>query len=61
MDNLTSAYKTIEIELNSTTDNPIFDHTTNKVYEGGNFQATSISLAMETVRISLQHMGKLMF
>jgi phenylalanine ammonia-lyase len=55
------AHETLEIELNSTTDNPILDPKTGKVYHGGNFQGTSIAVAMENVRIGIQHIGKLVY
>ncbi|KAF5360014.1 hypothetical protein D9758_007598 [Tetrapyrgos nigripes] len=59
LEELTSARATIEIEMNSTTDNPIIDLENERNLGGGNFQGTSIALVMEKVRIGLQHLGKL--
>jgi phenylalanine ammonia-lyase len=47
--------------MNSTTDNPIFDVKNKVVVNGGNFQATSISLAMEQLRLVVYHLGKISF
>lgn len=55
------AHDVIQVELNSTTDNPIMDYKTGRIYHGGNFQATSIAVAMEQVRIAIQHIGKLVY
>lgn len=43
------------------TDNPLVDGETGTVHHGGNFQAMAISLAMDRIRLSLQHIGKLIF
>lgn len=51
----------ISTELNSTTDNPLFDVANNDIYSGGNFQAASVTSAMEKARGSLQMLGKLLF
>ncbi|KAF8312121.1 phenylalanine ammonium lyase, partial [Clavulina sp. PMI_390] len=61
MEDIVSAVKQIETECNSTTDNPLVDGETGTVHHGGNFQAMSISLAMDRVRLSLHHIGKLVF
>ena len=55
------ASRTVEIELNSTTDNPIFDATRDEIVHGGNFQAMAVTSAMEHTRLALQHLGKLIF
>lgn len=52
---------TITIECNSTTDNPLIDGETGKVHHGGNFQAMSVTNAMEKTRLSLHHIGKILF
>lgn len=61
LEDLDLAAKQLEIELNSTTDNPLVDVEMREVHNGGNFQATSVTSATEKTRISLQMLGKLMF
>ncbi|KAF8532570.1 L-Aspartase-like protein [Gautieria morchelliformis] len=56
-----AAWRTIEVEMNSTTDNPIIDLQGQRSVHGGNFQGTSVALAMEKTRIGLQHLGKLAY
>lgn len=51
----------VSIELNSTSDNPLIDSLNKTSYSGGNFQATSITSAMEKTRLALQMIGKLIF
>ena len=53
--------KQLEVELNSTTDNPLVDPAAGMVHHGGNFQAASVTSAMEKTRLTLQMFGKLMF
>jgi phenylalanine ammonia-lyase len=43
------------------TDNPLVDGLNGRVYSGGNFQAMSVTNTMEKIRLSLHHIGKLMF
>ncbi len=43
------------------TDNPLIDGETGEVHHGGNFQAMAISNAMEKTRLSVHHIGKLLF
>lgn len=61
LETISNAHSVLEIELNSTTDNPIIDPETGKFYHGGNFQATSVAVAMEQVRVAVQHIGKLIY
>ena len=61
LEDLLLAHKQVTTELNSTTDNPLIDVSGNHIHHGGNFQATSITSAMEKTRLSLQMIGKLMF
>lgn len=61
LEDLVLADRQITTELNSTTDNPLVDVATGEVYSGGNFQAASVTSAMEKARLSLQMLGKLMF
>lgn len=49
------------MELNSTTDNPLVDASSNHIRHGGNFQAASLTSAMEKVRLGLSMVGKLLF
>jgi len=51
----------VQIELNSTTDNPLIEVATGQIHHGGNFQAMAVTNAMEKTRLSLQHFGKLIF
>nr|POF17592.1 phenylalanine aminomutase (l-beta-phenylalanine forming) [Quercus suber] len=55
------AIEQVGIELNSTTDNPLIDAEDKTVHHGGNFQAASVTSAMEKTRLSLQMLGRLMF
>jgi phenylalanine ammonia-lyase len=43
------------------TDNPLIDGTSGHVHHGGNFQAMAVTNAMEKTRLSLHHIGKLLF
>ncbi|KAJ7925180.1 phenylalanine ammonia-lyase [Mycena leptocephala] len=61
IEDLLSSLKTVTIECNSTTDNPLVDGETGQVHHGGNFQAMAVSNAMEKTRLSLHHIGKLLF
>ncbi|KAA8650133.1 aromatic amino acid ammonia-lyase [Aspergillus tanneri] len=61
LEDLALADRQVSIELNSTTDNPLIDSATRTFYCGGNFQATSVTSAMEKTRLVLQMFGKLIF
>ena len=61
LEDLLLAHSQISTELNSTTDNPLVDVVQGRVHHGGNFQAVSVTSAMEKSRMSLQMIGKLMF
>ncbi|KAI9150489.1 Phenylalanine aminomutase (L-beta-phenylalanine forming) [Paramyrothecium foliicola] len=61
LENLVLADHQLCTELNSTTDNPLIDILDETVYHGGNFQAASVTSAMEKVASSMQLMGKLIF
>jgi len=61
IEELLHSWRTIEIEMNSTTDNPIIDLEGKRSVHGGNFQGTSVALTMEKTRIGLQHFGKLAY
>lgn len=61
LEDLLLSARQLEVELNSTTDNPLVDPEAGMVHHGGNFQAASVTAAMEKTRLTLQMMGKLMF
>ncbi|KAE9378838.1 phenylalanine ammonia-lyase [Stipitochalara longipes BDJ] len=61
LEDLMLAHQQITTELNSTSDNPLIDVSSSDVYSGGNFQAASITSAMEKTRLSLQMLGKMLF
>ena len=61
LEDLMLAHEQVSIELNSTTDNPLIDVPNETSHHGGNFQAVSITSAMEKTRLSLQMIGKLLF
>ncbi|KAI5921862.1 putative phenylalanine ammonia-lyase [Camillea tinctor] len=61
LENLDLSTKQVEAELNSTTDNPLIDTSGSTIHHGGNFQAASITSAMEKITSSMQLLGKLIF
>lgn len=61
LEDLQLADQQVSIELNSSCDNPLVDSETGDILYGCNFQAASISSAMEKVRLSLQMFGRLLF
>ena len=64
VEDLAQSWKTVEREMNSTTDNPLIQvhaDQTSTIHHGGNFQAMAISNTMEKTRLSLHHFGKLTF
>lgn len=61
LEDLLLAHEQVTTELNSTTDNPLVDVAGQKTHHGGNFQAVSITSAMEKTRLSLQMLGKMLF
>jgi phenylalanine ammonia-lyase len=67
LEDMMLAQKQIEIELNSASDNPLVDveggshGAPGDVYSGGNFQATSITSAMDKTRLSIQMIGRMLF
>ncbi|KAF9033255.1 phenylalanine ammonia-lyase [Hymenopellis radicata] len=61
IEDILSALSSVTQECNSTTDNPLIDGETGEVHHGGNFQAMAISNAMEKTRLSVHHIGKLLF
>lgn len=61
LEDLLSAHHQVTTELNSSCDNPLVDVNSNDIYYGCNFQAASITSAMEKTRTSLQMLGRLIF
>ncbi|KAJ8087889.1 transmembrane protein [Marasmius tenuissimus] len=61
IEDIMAALESITRECNSTTDNPLVDGETGEVHHGGNFQAMAVTNAMEKTRLSLHHIGKLIF
>ncbi|KAK4210688.1 phenylalanine aminomutase L-beta-phenylalanine forming [Rhypophila decipiens] len=61
LEDLLSAHTQVTTELNSSADNPLVDVSTSTVYSGANFQAASITSAMEKTRLALQMLGRLLF
>ncbi|CBF70237.1 hypothetical protein AN6075.2 [Aspergillus nidulans FGSC A4] len=61
LEDLLLAHRQVTTELNSTCDNPLVDVKSKSIYSGGNFQAVSITSAMEKTRQCLQMFGRLIF
>ncbi|MCJ1283913.1 hypothetical protein MMC26_003244 [Xylographa opegraphella] len=61
LEDLALAKEQVRCELNSTTDNPLIDAANDMIYHGGNFQAASVTSAMEKTLTSLQLLGRLFF
>lgn len=61
LEDLTLARQQLEVELNSTTDNPMFDVSNRKVHHAGNFQAVAITSSTEKTRLAVQMIGKIIF
>ena len=61
LEDLTLAHKQLEVELNSTTDNPLIDTARGKVLHGGNFQAAAVTSSTEKTRSAIQMIGKMLF
>ncbi|MCL0051027.1 histidine ammonia-lyase, partial [Dehalococcoidia bacterium] len=56
---ITYAREVIEIELNSTTDNPLIFSDSNEVRAGGNFHGQPIALAMDFLGIALAELANI--
>ncbi|PFH52115.1 hypothetical protein AMATHDRAFT_2365 [Amanita thiersii Skay4041] len=61
IEDMLDSLRTITVECNSTTDNPLIDGESGEVHHGGNFQAMAVTNAMEKTRLGLHHLGKLLF
>ncbi|KAI6148402.1 phenylalanine ammonia-lyase [Pisolithus tinctorius] len=63
---LKHAKETVQIEINSTTDNPLVEPPRTptgdgKIHHAGNFQALAMTVAMDHLRLALAQIGRLMF
>lgn len=61
LEDLVLADQQISVEINSTTDNPILDPGSGEILHGGNFQAMTVTSAMEKTRNVIQSIGRLLF
>ncbi|KAJ5747202.1 uncharacterized protein N7511_008898 [Penicillium nucicola] len=61
LEDMKLATEQLQTELNSTTDNPIVDPSNKEIYHGGNFQAVSVTSAMEKTMSAMQMLGKMLF
>lgn len=61
LEDLITAEKQLQTELNSTSDNPVVNVADNDIHCGANFQAASVTSATEKIRLSLQSIGKMLF
>ncbi|KAJ5095419.1 Phenylalanine ammonia-lyase [Penicillium alfredii] len=61
LENLALSLQQVHTELNSTTDNPLLDPDEERVHHGGNFQAASVTSAMEKTMSAMQMLGKMIF
>lgn len=64
LEDLLLAQHQLEVELNSTSDNPLVNPTEQgggEVYSGGNFQAVVVTSAMDKTRLALQMIGRMLW
>lgn len=67
LEDLLLAQHQLEVELNSTSDNPLINSTPREgasggdVYSGGNFQAVVVTSAMDKTRLALQMIGRMLW
>ncbi|KAJ5247156.1 phenylalanine ammonia-lyase [Penicillium chermesinum] len=67
LEDLLLAQHQLEVELNSTSDNPLVNTTPREgasggdVYSGGNFQAVVVTSAMDKTRLALQMIGRMLW
>ena len=59
LDVMRSAAKTLEIEANGVTDNPLVFPDTGEVLSGGNFHAEPVALAADTLALAIAEIGAL--
>ncbi|MFX0171039.1 MAG: histidine ammonia-lyase [Candidatus Hodarchaeota archaeon] len=58
LDTITNAKKVVEIEMNSSTDNPLI-FTADQIYSGGNFHGQPIAFATDFLSIALTGLGNI--
>lgn len=58
VEDILSIFSTINIEMNSATDNPLIDHENESYFHGGNFLGQHVSMAMDKMRISIALLAK---
>ncbi|KAE8137967.1 L-Aspartase-like protein [Aspergillus pseudotamarii] len=61
IENMALSLKQVVYELNSTTDNPLLDPEEAQIHHGGNFQAASVTSAMEKTMGAMQMLGRMIF
>ena len=61
IEDISLALQQVHCELNSTTDNPLIDPANDEIHHGGNFQAVSVTSAMQKAQNALQMLGKMLF
>ncbi|KAJ5502797.1 Phenylalanine ammonia-lyase [Penicillium fimorum] len=67
LEDLLLAQHQLEVELNSTSDNPLVDTSkqddgsSGRVYSGGNFQAAAVTSAMDKARLAIQMIGRILW
>ncbi|CZR66733.1 related to phenylalanine ammonia-lyase [Phialocephala subalpina] len=61
LEDMCLAREQIEVELNSTTDNPLINVAEKHCHHGGNFQASSVASSTEKTRMGLEKIGKMLF
>ncbi|MDZ3952298.1 aromatic amino acid ammonia-lyase [Bacillus thuringiensis] len=59
-DTLDWVKKWLEVEINSTNDNPIFDLQTREIYNGGNFYGGHVVQAMDTLKVAVANIADLL-
>ena len=59
-DTLEWAERWLDIEINSTNDNPLFDVDTGRVFSGGNFAGGHVALAMDSLKTAVASVADLM-
>ncbi|KAK7047291.1 hypothetical protein VNI00_006522 [Paramarasmius palmivorus] len=61
LEDIYAAIQSLNIECNAASDNPVVESKTKTIHLGGNFQAMSMSNAMEKTRLALDHLAKVVF
>lgn len=60
LEDLMASTHQVFVELNSTTDNPLIDTAGDRFHHGGNFQAASVTSAMEKTKTVLVMLGRIL-